>query len=71
MATVIQIKRTVTLTTEVPFDEKHYPSMNISEAVAYEMELDVEQKLELFAEEIGEAALDDIEVSETIEAIEV
>ena len=52
------IKRTVTITSTVPINDDTYPEMSIDEAVAYEQDMDITDKLEHFAEAVSCADFD-------------
>lgn len=64
----IKVSRRVTLVTEVPYDEDHYPGMSLAEAIRHEEKLSTGEKLQAFCEEI-EFAGDRAAISENVSVV--
>lgn len=54
----LRITKTVTLVQTVEFNEENYPGLDLEGAIAYEQDQELGDKLEAFADVLGEAEYD-------------
>jgi len=63
----IVIRRTITLTDSIPFDKTFYPDCDTpEEAVTYELEQELGEKLQLFEELLGGTPEEQVDFGEEI-----